>query len=272
MKTYYPIRLVRPCCLIAAAIVCLCGGCAPLDVKDSFSIPFWSDNEKPQVPVKVVAVWVDTVRLAEGETPTRGFGGRLMFYGRKHEKPVKVDGDLVIYAFDETNRKPGDPRPDRKYVFTAEQIPIHYSRSAWALLRLLPAIGCTGRARKGILIVRFQPKGGPVVVGEQTRQEPARAIRSEPDGQSPRERQPGKRQPGDADLLSVGCRRRETAACPRMQTATIEMPNTFGRPTPCGRRRERLARARYSTSAEPAHSRLGGCTINSFFTVEITGL
>ena len=26
MKTYYPIRLVRPCCLIAAAIVCLCGG------------------------------------------------------------------------------------------------------------------------------------------------------------------------------------------------------------------------------------------------------
>jgi len=253
MKTYYPIRLVRPCCLIAAAIVCLCGGCAPLDVKDSFSIPFWSDNEKPQVPVKVVAVWVDTVRLAEGETPTRGFGGRLMFYGRKHEKPVKVDGDLVIYAFDETNRKPGDPRPDRKYVFTAEQIPIHYSRSklGHSYSFFLPW-DAPGGPRKDIsLIVRFQPKGGPVVVGEQTRQnlpgqfDPSRTANRQESG-SPASDNPVTQ----TSYQSVAGG--EKLPRPRMQTATIEMPNTFGRPTPVADARERLARARYSTSAEPA--------------------
>ena len=39
-----------------------------------------------------------------------------MFFEAKNDKPVKVDGTLVIYAFDETRRDPSNPKPDRKYV------------------------------------------------------------------------------------------------------------------------------------------------------------
>lgn len=251
MKTYCPIRLILPCCLIAAAIVCLCGGCTQLNVRDSFSIPFWSDDDKPRVPVKVIPIWVDTIRFTEGEAPVRGFGGRLMFYDRKHEKPVKVDGDLTIYAFDETNRKPGDPRPDRKYVFTAEQMPIHYSQSklGHSYSFFLPW-DAPGGPRKDIsLIVRFEPKGGAVVIGEQTRQnlpgqvDPSQRADSQDSGGLAR----------DNAVRATSYQSDTTGEKrPRMQTATIEMPQTFGRPQPVAEARERFTRARYSIAAEPA--------------------
>ena len=37
-----------------------------------------------------------------GAKPQRGFGGRIMFYESEDKKPILVDGQLVVYAFDET--------------------------------------------------------------------------------------------------------------------------------------------------------------------------
>jgi hypothetical protein len=56
------------------------------------------------------------VLTKQGEAPQRGFGGRLAFYDHDSEKSLLVDGELVVYAFDETNRDPTDNKPTRRYV------------------------------------------------------------------------------------------------------------------------------------------------------------
>jgi hypothetical protein len=133
--------------------------------------PFHKDD-KPGKPDKIVALWTDTVLTQANQPPRRGFGGRLMFYEGKKEDPIKVEGRLIVYAFDETGRDPNNARPDHKYVFTAEQLPAHYSKSkiGHSYSVWLPWDEVGGMQKEITLIVRFEPKTGPVAVGEQCRQ------------------------------------------------------------------------------------------------------
>ena len=70
--------------------------------------PFGDETGKPD---RVIALWTDTVLTRGGTPPVRGFGGRLMFYEGKKESPCKVDGVLVVYAFDENGRDANMPAP-----------------------------------------------------------------------------------------------------------------------------------------------------------------
>jgi hypothetical protein len=135
------------------------------------SIPFLGDYSKPEQPSSIVAVWADSILHEPNSTPMRGFAGRLIFYGEDDAKPVKVKGSLTVYAFDEQGRKDGDVKPDRKYVFTEEDLAKHYTKekigpcyTVW-----LPWDEAGGPKKEISLIVRFVPKGGRLVVGEQTR-------------------------------------------------------------------------------------------------------
>jgi hypothetical protein len=130
-------------------------------------------KDEPQAPVKVVAMWTHTVLYrADQPQPIRGFGGRLMFYGEKTDKPVKVEGTLTIYAFDETHSKKDDPKPSRKYVFTPDQFSLHYSKSeiGHSYSVWLPWDAASGAPCKVSLIARFMPKQGSLVIGEQSLQ------------------------------------------------------------------------------------------------------
>ncbi|MEI8372898.1 MAG: hypothetical protein WCJ35_08695 [Planctomycetota bacterium] len=136
--------------------------------------PLWPFNtkDKPGKPDKIVALWNDTILTQAGQPPIRGFGGRLMFYEGKKEEPIKVEGTLMVYVFDETDRDANNARPDRKYVFTPQQFPLHYSKSkigdsysVW-----LPWDEVGGMQKEFTLIVRFQPKEGAVAVSDPSRQ------------------------------------------------------------------------------------------------------
>ena len=147
--------------------------------------PYWpfKKEDKPGKPDKIVAVWSDTVLTQTGRPALRGFGGRLMFYEGKNEEPVKVEGNLVVYAFDETDRDANNARPDRKYAFTPEQLPGHYSKSkvGHSYSVWLPWDEVGGVQKEITLIVRFQPKEGPAAISDPCREllpgriEPARA-------------------------------------------------------------------------------------------------
>ena len=123
-------------------------------------------------PLKMVAFWTDTVRTAEGQPAMRGFGGRLMFYDGKSGRPLKVAGTLVIYAFDESHATRDNPRPDRKFVFTTEQFPKHYSKSdlGHSYSFWLPWDPVGGATKEVDLICRFTPVEGGAIVSEQVRQ------------------------------------------------------------------------------------------------------
>ncbi len=156
-----------PLILLACLFLPL-AGCAHFDMRKG--IP-WIKGEDGELerPMKIVAVWTDTIMSHGEQVPVRGFGGRLMFYPREDGKPVKVEGALVVYAFDETNRDPRNVRPERKYVFSEEEFVKHYSDgklgasySVW-----LPWDKVGGQQAEISLVARFTPKGGGMIVGEQ---------------------------------------------------------------------------------------------------------
>src|SRR3954451_6497886 len=131
------------------------------------------DKDKPQegTPVRMVGTWTDTVLSQPGQKPQRGFGGRILFYDKEGKKPILVDGQLVVYAFDEAGRDQTDNKPTRRYVFPAEQMAMHMSKaelgasySFW-----LPWDEAGGPKTTISLISRFEPKGGAVVTSEQTK-------------------------------------------------------------------------------------------------------
>jgi hypothetical protein len=154
--------------LLGASLLLASVGCSKFDLRKG--IPWMpGENGELERPMKIIAVWTDTILSQGEETPARGFGGRLMFYSRDDSKPVKVEGSLVVYAFDETNRDPRNVRPERKYVFSEEEFARHHSEgkmghsySVW-----LPWDRIGGPQAEISLMARFTPKEGGMIAGEQ---------------------------------------------------------------------------------------------------------
>ncbi len=207
--------------LLATAWLAVASGCAKLDLKPPVPFPLpW--EEKPQVPEKLVAFWTDTILYQPNQPPIRGFGGRLMFYGPGSTKPVKVSGELVVYAFDEEGRGPTDVKPDRKYVFPRDQFARHYSDSklGHSYSVWIPWDAAGGPQKEISLIARFIPDEGPVLVGQQARQIlPGPALPTSqtaaPDQQPPRSAPPsGRAQPGTHAVRAAAY---ESVAAPRQE-------------------------------------------------------
>ena len=133
--------------------------------------PF-NKEEKPGKPDRIMALWNDTVMTQPNQPPIRGFGGRLMFYEGKKEAPVKIEGTLVVYAFDETGRSADNTKPDVKFVFTPDQLPAHYSKSkighSYSVWLPWDAVG--GVQKEVTLIARFEPKDASAVISQPARQ------------------------------------------------------------------------------------------------------
>jgi hypothetical protein len=155
--------------ILLATAAALASGCSPLNI--SKKLPWPLDWEKPAMPTKVVAVWTDTVLYQPGQKPKRGFGGRLMFYDNKDKEPIKVEGVLVVYAFEEEPKEPNKVKPDRKYVFTKEQFAKHYSKSnlGHSYSVWVPWDDVGGAQKEISMIARFIPAGGDPVVGDQAK-------------------------------------------------------------------------------------------------------
>ena len=231
--------------VLPAALLALVAGCAPLNFREPLQLP-WVSAEKPQVPEEIVATWKDTVLTTPNRPATRGFGGRLMFYRDRGKSPVQVEGSLVVYAFDEDGRDPDDPKPDRKFVFTAEQFAKHYSKSeiGHSYSIWLPWDEVGGPQKTISLIVNFLPTGAGVVKAEQTRhllpgivarrQELAKPARQphRPQVQPVSHQEPV---PGQIDLTRADRTGSDQtrAGLPqwaqrRMSTTTIQVPPQFG--------------------------------------------
>src|SRR5262245_12648973 len=76
-------------CLARCALISL-GRCKGFDISKNRPWGSGKDAEFTR-PMKLIAVWQDTVMHQNGAAPVRGFGGRVWFYGTDAEKPVKVD-------------------------------------------------------------------------------------------------------------------------------------------------------------------------------------
>jgi hypothetical protein len=162
-------RLVR---LAAAALCTAACGCSHFDIRKPIPWGAGADGEF-KAPVKVVAIWQDTVMTQAGAAAVRGFGGRLMFYPPGGEKPIQVRGSLTVYAFEEDGRELTDVVPDRKFVLSADEFEKHYSSSllGHSYSVWIPWDTAGGEQKSISLLARFTPEdGGGVVMSEQATQ------------------------------------------------------------------------------------------------------
>ncbi len=119
---------LQPLGLPACLALLVLSGCATKDLTLSKALPWPSSAKKYETPEKVIAIWTDAVYQLPGKAPTRGFGGRVYFYNAKDEV-IPVDGQLVVYAFDDSDPNASRDQPSRKYAFTADQLTRYYSDS-----------------------------------------------------------------------------------------------------------------------------------------------
>ena len=150
-------------------------GCQTMGKLPSLSSPTtWisgkSIEEQHGVPQRIVALWTEDVLNQSGKMSTRGFGARLYFYDA-HDKAIQVDGQLVVYAYDDSKPQTGPQRaPDRKFVFAPEDFRTHYSESQLGSSYSIwvPWDGIDGPQKEISLVPIFTSVSGKIVVGAQT--------------------------------------------------------------------------------------------------------
>ncbi|TWT90141.1 hypothetical protein Mal64_05250 [Pseudobythopirellula maris] len=136
----------------------------------------WPWNKKetgPRVgtPRRIVSAWTETILQQSGQPSMRGFGGRLFFYDDE-KKPIAVEGQVVVYAFEETGRIATDHKPTRRYVFPPAEVARRQSESEVGVSYnfWLPWNEVGGPTADVSLIARFEPlQGGTLIVSESTR-------------------------------------------------------------------------------------------------------
>lgn len=100
-------------------------GCAMFDA----GMPKIFEKEPEfRTPHQVIPLWSDTVLHQAGRKGQRGCGGRFMFYTGDSQEGVRVDGTITIYVWNDT-QSGKQRKPDKKYVFPAEKLQNHYSKS-----------------------------------------------------------------------------------------------------------------------------------------------
>lgn len=144
-------------------------GCTSLNIPKDMYWPW--DKDKPVKPVRLSDVWTYTVLRQPNQPGIRGFGGRIMFFG-KDDKTTKIDGTITVYAFDANAEDPSQAEPERKFVFPGKDLEKRYQESkvghsynVW-----LPWDEVGGEQRQLVLVTRLETKDGEVVMGAASRQ------------------------------------------------------------------------------------------------------
>jgi len=131
----------------------------------------FSALKSPGPVTSVIAAWEPAV--SNGEKTERGFGGRVYFYDSEMNRPVKIKGTVIVYAFDEDGRSQWDAKPNEGYVFDSKTLNSRgvYSKSklghSYSLWIPIDEAKPENPSRKISLIVRYIPEKGASVVSSQ---------------------------------------------------------------------------------------------------------
>src|SRR5262249_50124870 len=103
------------CSLALACLIFNLTGCALLKLgKHQFPAT------GPKNPaVRIIGMWQPSEGMWEGRT-TRGFSGQIMFFGINSDAPAKVNGEVVIYVFDDQGQAEEQAKPIHEFKFPAD--------------------------------------------------------------------------------------------------------------------------------------------------------
>jgi hypothetical protein len=160
---------IHYCAVFAIALL---SGCAGFSKDWKAKLP-WSPlarlkTSKYETPTHMIAIWSPDILTQPGQPPTRGFGGRIYFYNDKNQA-VPVEGQLVVYGYDDTHNPDQPGQPQRKFAFTPDQFTKHYSNSdlgaSYSIWLPWDAVG--GEQSSVSLVPVFTATSGQMVMGEQ---------------------------------------------------------------------------------------------------------
>jgi hypothetical protein len=153
---------------VSTLLTGLLSGCTSF-LADGGSLIPWFEGETV-LPTRMNTFWSNTVLQEPGKPGVRGMGGRVMFYTSQNKEPITVEGTLTVYAYDQTEEKRVEPA--RKYVFSADQIAKHYSKSdlGHSYSFWLPWSETDGPPKRLTLIARFEPTEGGAVLSDPAQQ------------------------------------------------------------------------------------------------------
>ncbi|MEW4526754.1 hypothetical protein [Maioricimonas sp. JC845] len=96
-------------------------GCQSLDLFSNLSGKkplLEADAEHPAV--EVLCFWEPAEGRGLDNLPTRGFAGQVLFFCAGRTEPVKVEGDVRVYLFDDQGKVEEQSRPIHQFDFPAE--------------------------------------------------------------------------------------------------------------------------------------------------------
>jgi hypothetical protein len=127
---------------------------------------FDKELDPETIPASMAVIWHEATATQQGTTPTRGFGGRIFFYNSSN-KPIPVEGELVVYAFDDSDDEGKKTAPDKKFVINADEFKNHQGDSELGTCyNIWVPWDEAGGYRKAVsLLPVFKPANGQMVKG-----------------------------------------------------------------------------------------------------------
>ncbi|QDU37738.1 hypothetical protein Mal4_20550 [Maioricimonas rarisocia] len=138
-------------------------GCQSLDLFSTMSGRKPLKEATPQQPaIEVLCFWEAAEGRGLDNLPTRGFAGQVLFFTSGNAEPVKVDGDVRVYLFDDQGSAEEQAKPIHQFDFDAQ---------AWETFLRETNVGAAYQlfipyTRKGVhqaecsIRVRFTPENG----------------------------------------------------------------------------------------------------------------
>jgi len=240
MKRRYSFRRCLGMLMLLAAIP-LPSGCqfAPKKTPAGWS---WTEEEKPVVPERILAIWTDTVLRQPNQPGVRGFGGRIFFYDKEQNDPIEVDGKLVVFVFDADDHNPENQKPLRKYVIDADDFAKHMSKTSIgpAYSVWLPWGDVKGPTKKLSIIARYEGRHGGTTLSD-----PTMKLLPGVEARTPKTAIPQGGSPSDKPLVLNAAQNQLPQASQGVQRASyIQPPNTIApelmRATETNRRTETI--------------------------------
>lgn len=162
--------------LIATLTALGATGCAmpKMPTWDDWSITRYEDRLKEtkyQQPTRMVVLWSPAIQNGLNvDKAQRGFGGRIYFYNAA-DQAIPVEGQLIVYGYNDTTPNQRHVKPDKKFVFTPQQFTAHYSPTELgASYSVWVGWDDVGGAQAEVSLVPiFTSSSGHIVVGQTSR-------------------------------------------------------------------------------------------------------
>jgi hypothetical protein len=143
----------------------LSSGCATLDIPWVNQMP---EAGRRNPVVQIVCMWEPSEGRDPQGAPCRGFAGQILFLGNRGGTPVKVDGDVSVYVFDDLGAEEEQATPIHQFNFDAGAWNRHLQKGSLgpAYYCFIPYTRPGNTAANCTLRLKFTPKEGQMLTSD----------------------------------------------------------------------------------------------------------